>query len=111
MGSCNDGIDYALGVLVVGPFATAAGTAIPTITLDPEATAPPYKTVTVINDTDQDVKVTYSTDKGYNGSFVVPKSIKGFTKSIRGTFSLSTFKVISLGVGAAAGNISINLSS
>jgi hypothetical protein len=71
-----------------------------------------YKIVTVINDTDQDIKVTFVNSEGHNGAFTVPKSIKAFTKQLRvGTFQNGTIKVQSLGGADAVGNIYFNFSS
>lgn len=88
--------------------AAIAGTAV--TVPDPDLLGNIWRTVTVVNDTDQDIKFTYSTDRGYAGEFIVPKSIKGFTKALHdATFDNSTIKVYSLnGASAAAGKITIN---
>lgn len=111
MAACNDQPEVSKSVYFSTNIPTGAGIAIPVADIQPEQ-EDVYKTVSVVNDTDQDIKVTYSTTAGYNGEFIVPKSIKGFTKSLRGTlFVSSSFMLISLGVGVAAGNVSLNFSS
>lgn len=64
----------------------------------------------MINDSDQDIRVDYKTDDGVDGQFIVPKSIKGFTRHLTSgrNFDLATFKLYSLGGSNATGNVSMN---
>ena len=88
---------------------TTTGTAI--TVPDPEAVGGIYKNLTVVNDSDQDVKITYKTVAGMDGEFIVPKSIKGFTRALRSTtFALTNFKAISMGNANAVGNLTFNFS-
>lgn len=88
---------------------TTTGTAI--TVPDPEGVGGIYKNLTVVNDSDQDVKITYKTVGGMNGEFIVPRSIKGFTRALRSTsFTITDFKAISMGNAAAVGNLTFNFS-
>lgn len=87
------------------------GTAIPQATIDPNNDAFKFGSLSVINDTDQDIRVDYMTEEGISGQFIVPKSIKGFTRHLVNgkSFDLSSFKLYSLNVATlATGNISLN---
>jgi hypothetical protein len=87
--------------------ATNLGTVI--VVPDPELLGNIWKSLTVVNDTDQDIKITYTTESGYAGAFIVPRSIKGFTKVLKGAYFVNTeFRAISLAVSAATGNITFN---
>lgn len=70
-----------------------------------------FSIVTVINDTDIDIKVTFSNTDGDSGEFIVPKSIRCFTKALKtGKFTPVSVKV--LGIGAdAVGNITFNFAT
>ena len=71
-----------------------------------------YNEVTIVNDTDQDVKIKYSLSNGVQNEIIVPKSIKGLTRRIACgdlAFILASFTVNSLSAGSAAvGNITLN---
>lgn len=69
-----------------------------------------WSTLTVVNDTDQDIKLTFRSSTGYNGEFIIPKSVIGFTKALKGgvKFDNSSLVVYSLAVGAASGKITFN---
>ena len=78
---------------------------------DPNSVKDAYRLVTVINDTDQDIIVSFENTEGNVGAFTVTKSIKGFTKGLKaGTFKNNSFKVKSL-VANATGKVTFNLSS
>lgn len=110
MSSCS-GSDKSISVYWEDG-AAMAGTDITPALLEPNGEGNIWKTVSVINDTDQDIKVVYKTTEGENGEFIVPKSIRGFTRMLsRLKFTNSTFTVFSLGSADAAGNISFNFSS
>lgn len=88
--------------------AAVAGTAI--TVPDPDSLGNIWSTLTVINDTDQDIKIKYKSATGYNGEFIVPKVAIGFTKALKGgaKFDNSTLVAYSLAVGAASGKITFN---
>lgn len=70
-----------------------------------------YTELTTINDTDQDVKISFAWDNGVAASFIVNKSIRGFTiRTCPGRhFNLATFKVNSMNPDSqAAGNLTLN---
>lgn len=59
-----------------------------------------FRIVTVINDTDIDVRITFSNSDGDSGQFDVPKSIRTFTKALKqGTFN-HDFKVAGITANA-----------
>ena len=88
--------------------AAIAGTPVPVP--DPDGMGNVWKTMTVINDTDQDVKVAFKSTMGYDFAFIVPKSIKGYTKTIKTILDNTSLVVSSMsGTSAAAGNITFNL--
>lgn len=91
---------------------SGSGTTIPMSLIDPDAVGNRFRTITVVNDKDKDVQITYGTTNGYQGSFIVPRSIRGFTKSLRGgdLFDAATVKAISLS-GTASGVLTFNFSS
>lgn len=79
---------------------------------DPSDEGNIYNTLTVVNDSDQDIKVAYKTHNGYDGEFIVPVSIKGFTRVLKSSkFDNLNFKVFSMANSAAVGNITFNLSN
>lgn len=113
MGDCNcesTCIERSIAIYHTTGAAIGAGTLIPQATLDPNNYGNVYSSLSVINDTDQDIKVKYMTDAGIAGEFIVPESIKGFTRNLHGVkFDLATVYVISMhGASAAAGNITLN---
>lgn len=58
-----------------------------------------FTEVTVVNDTDQDVKIEFALNTGAAGNFIVPKSIKGFTTRVSCaglSFVLSSFAAKSM---------------
>lgn len=70
-----------------------------------------YKIMTVINDTDQDIKVTYKTVAGIDGEIIIPKVIRAFTKVLRdSTFDNATIKVLAI-TSNATGKVTFNFSS
>lgn len=105
-----DCTERSIGIYHTAGAATGNGTQIAENVIDPETKGNEFCAVSVINDTDQDIKFLYATTEGVAGEFIIPKSIKGFTRSLRGgkKFDNSTIYVKSLGGSAAAGNISIN---
>ena len=110
---CNDEIiEAAHSFQFSNNILNGAGTTIPQATIDPDALGNRFKTVSVVNDTDKDIQITYGTSKGYLGSFIVPRSIRGFTKTLRGgdMFDAATIKAISMS-GTAAGVTTFNFSS
>jgi len=90
--------------------AAILGTAV--VVPDPLVLGNIWKNITVVNDSDQDIKVDYKTIVGYDGTFIVPKSIKGFTRALKEAIDNTTVRVTSMNaVSAAAGNITFNLGS
>ena len=70
-----------------------------------------YRIVTVINDSDQDIIVSFENTEGNAGAFTVPKSIKAFTKALKaGTFKNNSVKVKSV-TANAIGFVTFNFSS
>jgi hypothetical protein len=71
-----------------------------------------YNEMTIVNDTDQDIKIKYSLSNGASQEIIVPKSIRGLTRRISCgdlTFVLQSFLVHSMHASTAAvGNITIN---
>lgn len=71
-----------------------------------------YNEMTIVNDTDQDIKIKYSLSNGVSQEIIVPKSIRGLTRRVACgdlTFVLQSFLVHSMHVATAAiGNITIN---
>lgn len=95
----------------VAVYHTDAAVAGTTVTIpDPSSSGNIWGVVTVVNDTDQDIKVTYKTDSGYNGEFIVPKSVIGFTKALKAgaKFDNTTVKVASMAISDASGKITLN---
>ena len=88
-----------------------AGTTI--VIPDPESSANVYRALSVINDTDQDIKITFQTTEGIAQAFIVPKSIKGFTRVLKSyCFDFATFKAISMHASApAVGIVTYNFST
>ena len=111
MSACNETIvEKSTSVYFIASVATT-GTPLPGVDIDADLVNI-YKTVSVINDKDQDIRIKYSTDNGTLGEFIVPKSIKGFTKTLKtGKFLTTGFTIWSLGGVAAAGNVSFNFST
>ena len=71
-----------------------------------------WKLITVINDTDQDIKVSFTNTNGSAHAFIVTQSIKGFSKSFKIPIDNATIKVNSTSaVAAAVGKITFNLGS
>ena len=71
-----------------------------------------YRIVTVINDTDQDIEVKFSNSDGDAGVFVVPKSIRAYTKALKtGRFIGNTIRVRSLVAVATIGKVHFNFAS
>jgi hypothetical protein len=70
-----------------------------------------YTQLTVLNETDQDLKVTYRTVQGYAGEFYVSRSIRGFTRTVTDKFDLTQIKVESAGESDAAGIVYFNFAS
>lgn len=109
MSNCAAGQDKSRAFFIDSDVATNAGTAIPSNTIDPDGLGAVFNTLSVINDKDQDVKITFSDDKGNTGEFIVPVSIRGFTKNLKyGKFIPSSFVVISIGPSAAEGRLTFN---
>lgn len=70
-----------------------------------------YRELTVVNDTDQDIKITFAMNTGVQGNFIVPKSIKGFTVRLCSDhhFDLSNIKANSMSSSSeAVGNVTFN---
>lgn len=80
---------------------------------DPDLSGNVYKALSVINDTDQDIKIKFSNTDGEAQEFIVPVSIKGFTRVLKkGFFDNTTFKAISMHASSAAvGTVTYNFSS
>jgi len=88
-----------------------AGVSVPAASIDPEALGNIYKALSVINDTDQDIKVEYVTTEGVKSDFIVPKSIKGFTRALKGGTAISndSVKLYSLHATTdAVGKVTLN---
>jgi len=87
------------------------GIQVPAVSIDPEALGNIYKALSVINDTDQDIRVEYITSEGVKSDFIVPKSIKGFTRALKGGVAIvnDSVKLYSLHATAGAvGNVTLN---
>lgn len=105
-------IEQSTSFIHTGGAARVAGTTV--TTPDPTGRGNVYGCLTVINDSDQDIKVVFKSTIGYDGSFIVTTSIKGFTKNLKAgaKYDLSTIKVYSMdGASDAAGNIIFNFGS
>jgi len=103
--------DIARTVTVINAAVSPTGTpvAVPT---DNGTIGDVYDMVTVINDTDRDVKVKYSTVKGILVEFVVPKSIRAYTKRTVAPIVNSTVMVMSTSdITLATGNVIFNFSN
>lgn len=102
---------FSLSVYSIAGAPNAVSTPLNLGITDPDLRSG-YTEVTAVNDTDQDIIVRYSLSNGVAGSFIVPKSIKGFTRRVNCSdlvFVLSSFTVNSLNAGSAAvGNITLN---
>lgn len=109
MCSSADCFNYSVAVLHTAGAALTTGTPVSVPTVNGRTNV--YIQLTVVNDSDQDIKVTYTTVQGYSGEFYVPRSIKGFSTTVKDKFDISTFKVVSAGAGDASGNIFFNLAS
>lgn len=96
--------DFSKAIRING----AASTGVDVLT---DTTLNQFNIVTVINDTDIDVKVSFTNTDGDAGEFIVPKSIRCFTKALKvGKFQPTLFKVA--GVGAnAVGIITFNFAT
>lgn len=107
--SCNQCTCKAKGIYFQSG-AAIAGTSIPQSTIDPDGDDLQFKNVSVINDTDQDIKFEFMDSEGNQNDFIVPVSIKGFTHNVKcGYIDLTTVKVYSLHASSpAVGNISCN---
>jgi len=107
MSSCQT-IDKSIAIYHM-TGAAVAGT--PVTVPDPDLAGDIYHVMTLINDTDQDIRVSFKTTAGHNNSFIVPKSIKGFTRALKGsTISNTSIMVYSMGGSASgSGSITINL--
>jgi hypothetical protein len=107
---CSSSPDQSRSFYFTSAIAVA-GTTIPVP--DPGLLGNIFSSLSVINDTDQDIKITYSTSAGFTGEFIVPKSIKGFTRTLKeANFDITTIKAWSLHASnAAVGNTSFNFQS
>jgi len=88
-----------------------AGIQVPAASIDPETLGNIFKALSVINDTDQDIRVEYVTTEGVKSDFIVPKSIKGFTRALKGgtTISNESVKMYSLAAATpAVGKVTLN---
>ena len=75
------------------------------------AANPSFRIVTVFNDTDVDIRVTYVNSEGDSGQFDVPKSIRTFTKALKvGTFTVATVKVAGI-TADAVGIVTFNFAT
>jgi hypothetical protein len=68
----------------------------------------PYSVMTVFNETDQTIKVSYKNNAATGADFLVPKAGRSFTRVINQGLMAGTLKVQSLGADAT-GNVIINL--
>jgi|SRR6186997_2687697 hypothetical protein len=103
--------DIARAIAVINAAVSPTGTPVPVPT-DNATIGDVYDMVTVINDTDRDVQVEYKTTKGILVQFIVPKSIRAYTKRTVAPIVNSTVKVMSTSnVTLATGNIIFNFSN
>lgn len=101
------------GVLHTANIPINTGIQVPALSIDPDSLGNVYKVLSVINDTDQDIKVKYTTTEGAVCDFIVPKSIKGFTRALKGSnIDVNTVYLISLhATNDAVGNVTLNFGS
>lgn len=101
------------GVYHIANIPIGAGVQVPAASIDPDSIGNVFKVLSVINDTDQDIKVKYTTTEGSVCNFIVPKSIKGFTRALKGSYiDNNTVYLISLhSANDAVGNVSLNFGS
>jgi hypothetical protein len=71
-----------------------------------------FSIVSVINDTDIDVKVEYKSSDGNDCNFIVPKSIRCFTQALKSGVYFTPDLVIVKGIGAnAVGKVTFNFAT
>jgi hypothetical protein len=108
--SCNaECSNYSVAVKHTAGAALTTGTPVVIPTVNGRTNV--YTHLTVVNDSDQDILVKYITVQGYAGEFYVPRSIKGFTRSVKDKFDISSFKVESAGAASATGSIYFNFAN
>jgi hypothetical protein len=102
-------LEKSIGIYHTGG-AAIAGTVVSIP--DPSLAGNIFRNITVVNDTDQDIKVQYKNISGEDQAFIVPKSIKGFSKIAKVNFDILSFVVKSMHAASnAIGNITFNLSN
>lgn len=67
-----------------------------------------FKNITVFNEADQNVKVSYKDTNGNAADFIVPKNGRAFTRSINGELLITSLQINAIG-NAATGTVIFNL--
>lgn len=88
-----------------GYVVTNPGTTIQSVTIDATKS---FSVITVFNEADQNVKITYKNTNGEIADFIVPKSGRSFTRVINGGLLNNSLQINALNI-AATGSVIINL--
>lgn len=78
------------------------------LTIVPIDTQKEFSVVTVFNEADQNIKVSYKNKNGEAADFIIPKNGRSFTRVINGGLLNNSLQLQSIGA-AATGNVIFNV--